>query len=130
MEKVPFTAEGVSAKTASLYALGDQELFAQARAAALDFRSWFETNFILEPSQQEYLAGVPEEIVLFWGYQFAAIFTGRRPVAMSGLPDKPRRTKQGNTSASVTSGYTPAKDGLPPVVSFDGGLAFTFVVEP
>ncbi len=126
MEKVPFTPEGVSAKTTELYALSDQQLYLEARAAGTDFKSWFQNNFILQPTQQEYLNEAPPSLLLFWGYLFGSAFIGRRPVAMSGLPDKPRRTKQGEAASSVAGNYTPEQEGNPAMLEFDGEVTVTF----
>lgn len=126
MEKVAFTPEGVSAKTAELYALSDHELCIEARAVGTDFKSWFRNNFTLEPSQEEYLNEVPPSFLLFWGYLFGSAFIGRRPVVMASLPDKPRRTKQGNTMTSVSGSYTPEQNGNPAVFEFDGEVAVVF----
>lgn len=126
MPKVPFTPEGVSDKTTELYALSDQELCLQARVVGIDFKSWFRNNFLLEPSQEEYLDEVPASMLLFWGYLFGSAFIGRRPVAMAGLPDKPRRTKQGETISSMSGNYTPEQDGNPALLGFDGGITVAF----
>ncbi len=126
MQKVPFTPEGVSAKTTELYALTDQELYLEARAVGTDFKSWFRNNFLLEPSQEEYLDEVPVSMLLFWGYLIGSAFIGRRPVAMAGLPDKPRRTKQGETISSVSGNYTPEQNGNPALLGFDGEIAVIF----
>lgn len=129
MQKVPFTPEGVSEKTTELYALNDQELYLEARAVGTDFKSWFRNNFTLEPSQEEYLNEVPTSMLLFWGYLFGSAFIGRRPVAMAGLPDKPRRTKQGETMSSVSGNYTPEQNGNPPLLRFDGEIAVIFTQD-
>ncbi len=126
MGKVAFTPEGVSAKTAELYALSDHELCIEARAVGTDFKSWFRRNFSLEPSQEEYLNEVPSPFLLFWGYLFGAAFIGRRPVVMASLPDKPRRTKQGSTMTSVSGSYTPEQNGSPAVLEFSGEVAVLF----
>ncbi len=129
MVKVPFTPEGVLAKTEELYALSDQELLVQAQAVGTDFKSWFRTHFILKPSQEEYLGAIPASFLLFWGYQFGSAFIGRLPVMLMGLPDEPRRTKQGNTSASFSGSYTPERNGNAPELSFDGEVTIEFIEE-
>ncbi len=129
MEKVAFTPEGVSAKTAELYALSDEQLYLEARAAGTDFKSWFRDNFTLQPSQEEYLDEVPPSFLLFWGYLFGSAFIGRRPIVMAALPDKPRRTKQGNTSSTVTGSYTPEQDGNPALLQFNGEVAVAFIQD-
>ncbi len=126
MGKVAFTPEGVSAKTAELYALSDQELCVEARAVGTDFKSWFRDNFALEPLQEEYLNEVPPSFLLFWGYLFGSAFIGRRPVVMASLPDKPRRTKQGNTKSAVSGSYTPEQNGNPALLEFDGEVSVVF----
>jgi hypothetical protein len=127
MAKVPFTPGGVAAKTAELYALSDNDLLNQAREAGDDFALWFRENFALEPSQDAYFSAAPPALILFWGYQFGAAFIGRRPVTLSRLPDKPRRTKQGNTESSVSAIYIPERDGQPAQTLFDGEITIEFI---
>jgi len=129
MEKVAFTPEGVSAKTAELYALSDPELCMEARAVGSDFKSWFKNNFTLQPSQEEYLDEVPASFLLFWGYLFGSSFIGRRPIALADLPDKPRRTKQGNTVTSISGNYTPAQNGNPAILEFTGETQIVFIQD-
>ena len=96
MSKPALTAEDVAALTATLYALSDDSLLAEANAVAADFNTWMDSKFDLTPDQITYIDSFPDHIKMFWGYLFAAAFISRGPIDLGSIPlnQAPRRIKE------------------------------------
>jgi len=77
-----FTPEGVANKLEFLYNLPDTLLFIEADFIELDFKSWMENNFILDPSQKAYLNGIAEEAINYYGSQCALCFRHRLDIIL------------------------------------------------
>lgn len=78
----PFTPQGVADKLETLYSLSDALLFVEADFIELDFKSWMENNFALNPSQTDYLHSIKEEAINYYGSQCALCFRHRLDIIL------------------------------------------------
>lgn len=86
MAKVPFTSAGAATKIQELYALSDAALLTQANLIRSAFRAWINDNFILDASQQAYLAGLDSLFVAYISQQLGMGVQHRLPVTLTAPP--------------------------------------------
>lgn len=82
MEKFPFTSEGAAALVASLYAMGDTALQAEALAAQTDFSAWLISHFDFDSSQVAYLSGMSSHLLGYMGAQVGMALWHRLPLTL------------------------------------------------
>lgn len=83
MTKVPFTLAGAVTKIQGLYALSDAALLVQAELIRSGFQTWINHNFVLDASQQTYLAQVDSLFVSYVGQQLGMAVQHRLPVSLA-----------------------------------------------
>ncbi|UOE51330.1 hypothetical protein MTO98_09590 [Mucilaginibacter sp. SMC90] len=82
MAKQNFTADGVKAKTAELYALSDAALQAEVASMRADFRSWLSNNFVFTTDQATYLKAIDSRFLSDAGAATAAAAGSRLPIQL------------------------------------------------
>lgn len=122
MTLYPFTPRGVEDKLESLYDLENELLFMEADSIELDFVKWMEKNFDLNAQQKEYLNGIKEEAIHYYGSQCALCFRHRLDIILIYPTPIPGYAKFPETNSTIkvvsdNQGY----------IEVTGSLTFTMI---
>lgn len=83
MTRVPFTLAGAITKIHGLYALSDAALLVQAELIRTSFQTWVNHNFVLDASQQTYLAEIDSLFIAYIAQQLGMAVQHRLPVSLA-----------------------------------------------
>jgi hypothetical protein len=114
MAQQPFTPAGVQQMQADLYLLSDADLQVEAALIRSDFRQWVADKFILDASQETYLANLQDEFVAIAAGQTGTAVTYRLGIIMV-VPDEPQLASKLIRTTNV----------MQPVSSSDGTFGIT-----
>lgn len=78
----PLTPTGVQNKLSELYALPDNLLFIEADAIQNNFSTWMKNNFSLSTEQKNFLDGMNDNALDYFGYQCGFCFTHRLDISL------------------------------------------------
>ncbi|MBB5440085.1 hypothetical protein HDC92_003783 [Pedobacter sp. AK017] len=121
----PFTPAGVTAKCATLYALPDYDLFAEADAVKADFRTWLTANFSLDTNQEQFLKDINDSAVKYYGDQCSICFRNRLSISLIYPVPTP-----GYSKWNVVENTIVMKANDTGIVEVSGSLTFTMEFRP
>lgn len=127
MPQEPLTPQGVATKTATLYALSDPDLKAQATLVKNSFIQWIKDNFALTADQLNYLPLLNPDWTAYSANEASVAILHRLPIVLETSafpPHYPPSSKYVHTDSGILVSFNTTGG-----VTYDGSLKFRLVYQ-